>query len=150
MHYTDPVPVEDTGMPLESTIRVVVARKCSAGDTLRVALPDDSIRDLAGNFLTKALSADSTCMEQPLQELPRAAQYIKFLGACLVVFVAVGLAAAAWLLWRTGRGGATPGGGAARAVGYTHSRAAPLAVALATLALLLQGTCCSPTGPVAT
>lgn len=137
LHYTDPVPVEDTGMPLESKIRVVVARECNAGDMLRVALPERSIQDLAGNALAEALSAQSTCMEQPLRELPRAAQYLKFLGASLVVLVAGGCCAVGWLLWNDMRAGSSEvveGGGAAR-----HSKGAAMAVAMATLALFLQG-----------
>lgn len=139
MHYTDPVPAEDTGMPLMSQIRVIVVRKCSAGATLRVALPDVSIQDLAGNVLTKAVSVDSTCMEQPLRVLPRAAQYLNFLGACLVVLVATGAAVAGWQLWKTRRDGCCARGVATGGAGGSHRRPAFVSVALATLALLLQG-----------
>lgn len=135
LHYTDPVPSEDTGMPLESRVRVVVARECSAGDVLRVALPELSMQDLAGNTLMETMSAESACIVQPLRELPRAAHYLKFLGAFLGVFFAVGLALSGWLFWSA----ATRDASTEVERGVGHSKGAAMAVALATLALFLQG-----------
>lgn len=137
LQYTDPVPSEDTGMPLESTMRIIVARECNAGDVLRVILPQAAVQDLAGNILAGPLSAESTCVEQPLQELPHASRFLKVLGACLAALVVFGFCATAWLAWQALGGGEQEGGNIGGSMG--HAAAAPVAVALATVALLLQG-----------
>jgi hypothetical protein len=137
LHYTDAAPTEDTGMPLQSQVRVVIARHCRAGDRIRVALPDLSIQDLAGQTLPETLSAESSCIEQPMHALPRAARYLQFLGALLGVLVAGGLILAAWLWWSAVREDSRS---CARVGGDGGQRlAAPIGLALASLGLLLQG-----------
>eukprot|EP00892_Ulva_mutabilis_P010398 jgi/Ulvmu1/7730/UM039_0036.1 len=141
----DPI-TEAPPLALSTTVQVVIARRCSRGDVVRVTLPEGALRDSAGAALAPAVSAESVCHGDSLQDVRSVHYLLTAVGAVLALAVLAGAVATGALLWRVakegdGHHGALQVGGGTLALLLLGQR-----LALYSLPTLCSGVGCSEPG----